>query len=568
MPPSQVSSKRTHNIDTRVPYRTGWPILPVLPVQETPAVMRHHFHHPDLIMTTIFRILDECRLHERTIGLCYRLNKGVSRNRQRPTMRIACSVESDREDTRIEAVMAIKSLFEQENAEVAVEIIRYDAYVGFPTFPILSEDYLILIWNSLFPTLVNEIEPDRDWVSLDLVRRGEEKQPTVLISARDANDPSWWNTKLPMLRRIIPVDIALELRFADPVHPICNEDSTAKAVSVMDYPIVSMGQSCGSQGQTGAGTLGGFMELERDGEALGLFGLTNHHVLCGDLDHSLPGESPVVSPADIDHEKTERMLENSVNSTLQIIGDHVETTQYNPSKMRALELLRNQVSRTQGDQNTVANFDRKLGHVFTSQLTTAPNEKFNQRYQHLFGPESFHENLPWALDWCLVQLDKARIYINSVRTPVENGVRLQTGAPAIEYCKMDPTKSYKVVKYGRTSGWTIGVVSAVRSVIKLYTNTTATHERWSGGWSGRWSLCHHVVGHKGRPFLEPGDSGAMVLLDQGGKTNAQIVGIGLSSNEDISYMSPIDLVIYEIEKKTAANVTVPTFAGVAPESTD
>ncbi|KAF2016835.1 hypothetical protein BU24DRAFT_477784 [Aaosphaeria arxii CBS 175.79] len=554
-----MQSNTNPAIDTRVPYRTGWPILPVLPVEESHAEITTYFRNPGSVELEICSILKKHSLNHHDFGLCHRLNKGVPLDGQRPTMRIISEKETDSKEARIKAVEEIKCLFERENADVAVEIILSEAYVGFDTDIILStERDLILQWKSLW-TKIEKTIAIHDYLTLDLVRRGEQNRPTFLIGARDANDESWWSTTLPMLRKMVPADIDLELCFLDSVELT----GSARRDSVDDCSYLSIGASCGNRGGTRAGTLGGFVELERDGRPLGQFGVSNCHVLGKGIIQGVSDLS-VVSPADKDHNKAVSDAQLDIDKKYDRIKDLIKTITDIPSKIPLLELQLDRLHLRMRDAMTVLHLNRRIGDLFAWQMQTTKNDTFDENYRKLLESDSMHDDTyRWALDWCLVRLGmpQERCIDNKALMPDENG-KLGIYAPVTEYCEMDPTENYDVVKYGRTSGRTLGVVSAVPSVVRLTANTTDKF--------GAPTLCRSIVGNKRHTnlFLEPGDSGSLVLLNRRGKRNAQIVGLGFGRNYQISYMQPMDLVLRAMEKKTGAKVTMPTFAGLATSSQD
>jgi hypothetical protein len=122
-----------------------------------------------------------------------------------------------------------------------------------------------------------------------------------------------------------------------------------------------------------------------------------------------------------------------------------------------------------------------------------------------------------------------------------------------QYCSLAKDgENYQVMKSGRTTGWTTGKVSSVPSVITL---------------QGRGVLVYTIVGKKKRiPFLEPGDIGSLVLLDQrqASKVSGEaIVGLGFAAAETsgASYMITMHLIIDHIEHVTNGKVIEPRYAG-------
>jgi hypothetical protein len=71
--------------------------------------------------------------------------------------------------------------------------------------------------------------------------------------------------------------------------------------------------------------------------------------------------------------------------------------------------------------------------------------------------------------------------------------------------------------------------------------------------------CEILEDKKRKDFIEPGDSGSIVLLNEEYVANACAVGLGFASNQSnyVSYMVPWDLVVKHIEKATKCGVTTP-----------
>ena len=60
-------------------------------------------------------------------------------------------------------------------------------------------------------------------------------------------------------------------------------ESPANQLTLEDFgPKIEMGTSCGVLGSESSGTMGGIVRLWKEGRDLGMFGLSNHHVVLTD----------------------------------------------------------------------------------------------------------------------------------------------------------------------------------------------------------------------------------------------------------------------------------------------
>ncbi len=105
----------------------------------------------------------------------------------------------------------------------------------------------------------------------------------------------------------------------------------------------------------------------------------------------------------------------------------------------------------------------------------------------------------------------------------------------------DGFPTFRVVKYGRTSGWTAGRMNELRSDCVRERGSLPTTE-----------LC--VAGIL-EPFSKCGDSGAPVM-DGRGRLIGILTGGGWSTGEDLTYVTPIDWLVEDIETSLKVTVTL------------
>lgn len=95
-----------------------------------------------------------------------------------------------------------------------------------------------------------------------------------------------------------------------------------------------------------------------------------------------------------------------------------------------------------------------------------------------------------------------------------------------------------VVKIGRATGVTVGIVNSVRTDVQLPGSPHQTRE-------------FVVIGMRGRPFADEGDSGAFVILPDGA-----LVGmvVGGDTKCNLTFVTPIQAIFNDIQTRTGWEV--------------
>ncbi|KAH8728025.1 hypothetical protein GQ44DRAFT_724569 [Phaeosphaeriaceae sp. PMI808] len=188
-------------VDTRLPYRVGWPKLPVLPVE---AENSSKLFSQEL-RSHVSEILHTHQIAG-TIQPAYRFNRG-------------------------------------QEGKLTLVIVVHDG---------LGMDH------SSWPAALKDIHVLNKGLDKDSCR------PTVVLTARDASSLSWWDNTLPKLRRQIPKGLEIELLFGDNIFNVTwTEDETwTSTMASYDASKILMGSSCGVSGTKGSRTLRGSLKLE------------------------------------------------------------------------------------------------------------------------------------------------------------------------------------------------------------------------------------------------------------------------------------------------------------------
>jgi hypothetical protein len=498
----------------------------------------------------------------------------------------------------IKAVREIYTGLVQTGFNVAVEII--DALAFFkrlPVAPILSTDRaLIEGWNRVLPSFLAIIDK-QSWVAIDVLYRelpSHGMQPTVIINASDANDDSW-DSILPALFQLLQdnhVELNVVVLFLRDLNLTGANCSVSHAGDTEDFAPphhsirerfcedeVQMGTSCGIAGSSGAGTLGGRLKLQKGTSVLDL-GLTNYHVLKNAFTDEGPSAGlfppqseqlygAVNSPSDLDYKAEIRTLQEDVakyKERLKDISKQLELlTEEDPrwdSKLNMKSLWQAHLNASELVLRVAESYSCYLGHVYAA---SGFQTCINQRYLEL--PE--HRN--WASDWCLVQLDPLKP-ISCMVGDVSSDALFPYGTEVTRYCSISKDENYRVLKRGRTTGWTTGTLSAIDSVIRSRDQhppelPTTQELRAGEKWDQNAVRVHTIIGSEKRPqFLEPGDSGSLVLLkEHSDSQGALVIGLGFAANAacQASYIIPMDLLVEDTERATEAKVIEPQYAGMA-----
>ncbi|KAF2654353.1 hypothetical protein K491DRAFT_717172 [Lophiostoma macrostomum CBS 122681] len=582
-------------VDTRLPYRVGCPKLPVLPVKT------------DVQSGDLDRCIPNFAYHAREIqgllskydipllGLyfAHRMNDGIEATDRYLTLVLLSQYTHDCQSQWIQAVKEVRIGLGNAGINYTIELIDMQAFLApLRTLPILSTDRDIIEgWNKILPDCLATIA-DRAWVAIDVVHRKippDQTQPTVVISAQDANEDTWWVSTLPTLRRLLQANnltMDIVLLFHKGPNITIASSSKPQNKSTPHYSlegsfyddVLQMGTSCGTSGSPFSGTLGGGIKLQNESIILEL-GLTNYHVLreaFADQHLSVGPFSPstghpyetVVSPSDSDHTSTVQRLEVSEEDTedrIKQISQSLENLAQDDPKWKTMDAKRKLVyleQETLRQRRKITETSRDIGNVYAASGFGICK---NQRY-------GIEDSKDWALDWCLVQMDPLKSISRSLKDLTWRTVYNRPRTEVTEYCSISPMKNHAVLKRGRTTGWTKGIISAIDSVVNVqdqpnFLPKVPTHQRtlMRRKWKETVAFVHAIFGTSEVPqFMEAGDSGSLVLLDRSPQSSrVSIIGLSFAANNATyaSYMMPMDLIVENIEAVTGGKVIEPRNGG-------
>jgi hypothetical protein len=569
--------------------------MPLLPVQTEHHLGFREWLAEDLDVN-VHQILKQEVVHYYEVGIVRRkpINSRLSDSPQNKTIIVLADISVDNAfaSWKKAARRLQELLINKGRDDVNVEIVDSRAAWCFE-HSVVEDDQTVEAWEGMRSKIVEELGV-MDWHSIDVVKRclGQVKPPllpTVYITASDAEKPRWWDVILPRLRSTAPADFQFEVILGDAftgsyrttgqTPRVIPELEPESFTDIKSYgQRVPMGSSIGVTPEW-SGTTGGYMELRDDksNEVIHC-AITNHHVE-KHPDAKVEVGTPITrtralvegrriavhSPSAADHERLQHTLAWRIEQYLPV--DDPEGFQKDGADLNTINA---------SDEDA-----RLLGHILaTSGYRGVQNPRYNAEQVKKFSKvrdlkhmqtkaaeKSLAERiqgqtLDWGVDWALVRTDSRQVSRDTPRfAPM---IRVPHFATADEYQILDPKKSYKVAKFGRTSKWTTGKIGRIGSVLNLRYDRISVVPAEIKTQFGKIVLAYGILSDdKNGKFLAPGDSGSLILLQAptvvDGEKKATIVGLGFAANPYslVSYMAPMDLVIKYIEYVTGCTVTVP-----------
>ncbi|KAF2735293.1 hypothetical protein EJ04DRAFT_601139 [Polyplosphaeria fusca] len=181
------------------------------------------------------------------------------------------------------------------------------------------------------------------------------------------------------------------------------------------------------------------------------------------------------------------------------------------NKSKNLEKHREDLKSKQSKLTKATSHDRILGSIYaTSGFTTCPRI------------DDSNTSRLWALDWCFIRLhDKVRL--NNLPENLLEDVEIKKTVPIRFWARFGENDNYEVLKRGRSTGWTRGIISSVNSSInprnglrRRSGKATVNQLTISGFFNDKPVTAHTIVStpEKIQYFVTKGDSGSFVLLNK------------------------------------------------------
>ncbi|KAF2733830.1 hypothetical protein EJ04DRAFT_564829 [Polyplosphaeria fusca] len=581
-------------IDNRLAYRIGYPMLPVLPVETlrpygTPAIQDNTAFN--MRINDILSNLIEFKIH----GFVHRFPRGASPTGTLTFLVTSRHVLGSQAEWRMCVLELRRFIIEETKTQVAVEIVDRTVAFSSPIPKVIDfrQEDVITAASKLLPK-VTDLIGQHQWISIDVLRwyfpySYPAYQPAIVICARDASETLWWSDTLPKIRKVLEQaggHLKVALLYLDSLTlmmdklPDANMSSDAEpntwpepdpniTEGMYKSTGVTIGTSCGLKGSENSGTLGGAVQLNKDGKTYDC-GLTNCHVLLADTNVDLKqpltpnprfGGMKAMSPSDQDHKFVSAKRKKGFKEAERLYKGYyrewcnvTEKEEDVGSKKDEKEVAWKRLKEAEDFGNR-----REMGTIFAASgyTTCSLGETTND----------------YGLDWGLIWLNP-HCKINNVIPDLPKDASIPANTRIDTWMPIGIRDTYRVAKRGRTSQWTLGSIGPLLSKLKPFylgledpSNMVQDTIRIGDVTHNNGPIVAHciVAERKGKKdFMQRGDSGSLVLLAPKEGENdlgpaGTIVGLCYASNISTggAYMMTMESVIESINKVTGGTVTMP-----------
>jgi hypothetical protein len=206
-------------IDTRLPYRQGWPLLPTLPVhtsrEQVPKTLCQHTLHMAAFRSILAKNHVDLLDKPAKVEIVHRFNPGTYIGRNSLTLLIQADISCNGKWAF--AISCLRTYIEDQGLTLAVEIIDPRVVNGLYTLPILAHDPVAAVVTKRKHGIVQILKDcGEQWAGLDFYYRGmgrrrAECKPTVLIGVPEPNLRVWWEEVLPKVREKVRGKLEVEI---------------------------------------------------------------------------------------------------------------------------------------------------------------------------------------------------------------------------------------------------------------------------------------------------------------------------------------------------------------------
>ncbi|KAF9731006.1 hypothetical protein PMIN01_10964 [Paraphaeosphaeria minitans] len=598
--------------DTRcTAIRRGWPTLPPLPVNTFIENISQRVKNAGQHLAKVNTILKVQNIEAHNVCFAYRLPMDEEPNdinvQDVEYLTLLVTLDMKEYGERLgHSIIRIRAEFKKspDTCDYMIEFFDFRAGPAGPTsMPITTtQRNIINAWEKTADIIISNHLNGKRWLSLECVMRGlgEDENtfmPTFVITVPNAKDDDWWNNVLPTIREDLTsqnylkkfrVLFGVDLLQGTTLLCVPTRERRPKTFRVLGAAAhpnthaygeqLPMGVSIGLNKEDpkldpSSGTMGGIIQLKGPQNTQKL-GMTNWHVvddkyLVAAAKSSTTGsflkragapDVKLVSPSNMDHTNNVDTTKNALQRWQGLIGTQ------NNAAMRVAE--------TEKRLKDISSTARMMGSVVAG-------SGLRDVEAHRYRDQNANENakkIIWTLDWAVFTMGKRKAN-NSVliaendfpaslsdkghSTRLLNGLLADTWAQfRLSYDHDDGEHPLMVAKCGRTSGWTFGKVNATIAKInpredeEISKKYKYTNETFGEVWAvGSRSPDQHFL------FLRKGDSGSICIFDPVDPCDTQVgAWLGLLFGYTAlgqGIMSPMDLVIQDIEDVTKFKVTLP-----------
>ncbi|CAA9965157.1 hypothetical protein PTMSG1_08516 [Pyrenophora teres f. maculata] len=582
-------------------YRLGWPNLTALPLTMIMPTPTNRLPNEPKHLQYVKNVLSANKITVTEIHFLLRVPKWEEseQNRDHMTLLVLCDTEKSTRTHLKTTIMELRQYFKGLGGpedQLKIEFLDFRALHDQWTLPLGPNDTIVNQWPDVLESLIAELARLKErWLSIELCHRGLYNDTkrcllTVVITTPSAKeDEHWWTQVLPYLRTSVtsPFVFKYEVLYGKSLYAM---DTTwggpeyRMSESWYDKELCmgpSIGIFKGPRHAGTAGTAGGVVTLGNKGS----FALTNFHVVTDNrIDAMTKGThlSPApkelrsnpqvfVSPADIDHRAYIALLESrKIAMESKPITKGSTADEARNSIITQLAKLREEPRAFGALVAGSGRMSAKAPKFMTDETTGEPNLPPS-------GEEEAVTELLWPMDWALIRLLNGRSMANmmskeklaSGNVPI-GGTSLPPGGSAKHWTALNAgacdllRDNVNAAKYGRTTGWTFGVIDRTlvginpeegfKKIAEKYGYTEDKH-----GYA--WGLKKRRPDHP--PVFTGGDSGSICVHDPSGTWLGLLFG---ETAIGTGLLLPIDVVFKDIERVTGQKVTDPTWCVVSPKS--
>ncbi|PMD42944.1 hypothetical protein L207DRAFT_563751 [Hyaloscypha variabilis F] len=427
------------------------------------------------------------------------------------------------------------------------------------------------------------------WIKIDIVRLGyaitPAENPVVVLITVDKGTVPFWKAHdvVQNCRQVLlkyNLDIHVEMMESDKISLGFFGETPLPIYPYQRIPFI--GQSIGptvSGPHQASGTLGLYVTLKKPNGGSKLCGITCHHVVFPSRIQDPPGgfnkhflaDSTkaaffVDQPSTQDHDATMNHLREGSQAYQQRVDQLLSKQRdaeegigrpLSQKQENDLSVYRGVLQKHNQHHNTINNFSRRFGSVsatsgiYTDEtygntvdwaLVDIDQQRFNQLPHNQLPDMNFTEDQIRSMN--------SKLHIKDWYDPEEFKGTIQTTHIPLQDIRDPKVKdkdgfpSLRVLKYGRTTHWTVGISNEVLSDC----------QRENGIISKEWCVIDDNL-HRGGRFSDRGDSGAMVF-DYHGHLAGMIHGGGVpkASGKQMTYVTPIEWVFQNIERTLGVEV--------------
>jgi hypothetical protein len=220
------------DIDSRLTYRLGWPLLPILPVVTTyenvPKVLSPTSQHiakfrnilqthkvPFDKMLVAHRTNPDTQMSKSTLTLCVLITP--------PMSYVSGKAQHINSDSNIlKALRALRTYILASSLTLRIELIDTRAFYGLYTLPILATEQSLTSFIKKKKHGIVQVlkECGAEVTSVDFYYRGlgktrDQCRPTVVVGVLEPNRRVWWEVVMPKLRVKVGDRLAVEVCFRE-----------------------------------------------------------------------------------------------------------------------------------------------------------------------------------------------------------------------------------------------------------------------------------------------------------------------------------------------------------------